>query len=206
MKGALVHARLPACQLESALTCPWPAGSLHPIPSAVDAWWQELRGRVSQASGLPAPPTISLRGWPRPSLAQRCPTLAPTRSSFACCWTRSTRCRTAWWTRWCAHAAHAACAVHAAPCPLCALHPALCACCAGPCSTLQCCAIPCCAVQHRAPGHTPGSAGRRMPAALCPRPKTFSSLSQVDHFVHFRDEERVLPVVWHQCLLCFVQR
>lgn len=28
----------------------------------------------------------------------------------------------------------------------------------------------------------------------------------VDHFVRFRDEERVLPVVWHQCLLCFVQR
>ncbi len=28
----------------------------------------------------------------------------------------------------------------------------------------------------------------------------------VDHFVRFRNEDRVLPVVWHQCLLCFVQR
>ncbi|GAB4821947.1 hypothetical protein N2152v2_008993 [Parachlorella kessleri] len=28
----------------------------------------------------------------------------------------------------------------------------------------------------------------------------------VDHFVRFRREDRVLPVVWHQCLLCFVQR
>ena len=28
----------------------------------------------------------------------------------------------------------------------------------------------------------------------------------VDHFVRFRREERTLPVVWHQALLCFVQR
>jgi essential nuclear protein 1 len=28
----------------------------------------------------------------------------------------------------------------------------------------------------------------------------------VDHFTSFRDEERQLPVVWHQALLCFVQR
>ena len=28
----------------------------------------------------------------------------------------------------------------------------------------------------------------------------------VDHFMQFQREERVLPVVWHQCLLCFVQR
>ena len=28
----------------------------------------------------------------------------------------------------------------------------------------------------------------------------------VDHFTRFKSEERVLPVVWHQALLCFVQR
>ncbi|KDD73844.1 bystin [Helicosporidium sp. ATCC 50920] len=28
----------------------------------------------------------------------------------------------------------------------------------------------------------------------------------VDHFVRFRSDERALPVVWHQALLCFVQR
>ena len=28
----------------------------------------------------------------------------------------------------------------------------------------------------------------------------------VDHFVRFQREERILPVVWHQALLCFVQR
>jgi essential nuclear protein 1 len=26
------------------------------------------------------------------------------------------------------------------------------------------------------------------------------------HFVSFADDERQMPVVWHQCLLCFVQR
>ncbi|MEW5302554.1 MAG: hypothetical protein WDW36_005327 [Sanguina aurantia] len=30
--------------------------------------------------------------------------------------------------------------------------------------------------------------------------------SLVDHFVRFADDERVMPVVWHQTLLCFVQR
>jgi hypothetical protein len=29
---------------------------------------------------------------------------------------------------------------------------------------------------------------------------------QVDHFVRFADDERQMPVVWHQTLLCFVQR
>ena len=29
---------------------------------------------------------------------------------------------------------------------------------------------------------------------------------QVDHFVRFADDERAMPVVWHQTLLCFVQR
>lgn len=29
---------------------------------------------------------------------------------------------------------------------------------------------------------------------------------QVDHFLRFADDERQMPVVWHQCLLCFVQR
>jgi essential nuclear protein 1 len=34
-----------------------------------------------------------------------------------------------------------------------------------------------------------------------------SSLNpQVDHFVRFVDDERQMPVVWHQCLLCFIQR
>lgn len=28
----------------------------------------------------------------------------------------------------------------------------------------------------------------------------------VAHFVRFTDEERDLPVIWHQCLLTFVQR
>lgn len=28
----------------------------------------------------------------------------------------------------------------------------------------------------------------------------------VDHFVRFADDERQMPVVWHQTLLCFVQR
>lgn len=28
----------------------------------------------------------------------------------------------------------------------------------------------------------------------------------VDHFTRFAHEERALPVVWHQALLCFVQR
>ncbi len=28
----------------------------------------------------------------------------------------------------------------------------------------------------------------------------------VDHFIRFQREERQLPVVWHQALLCFVQR
>ncbi|GAX76291.1 hypothetical protein CEUSTIGMA_g3736.t1 [Chlamydomonas eustigma] len=28
----------------------------------------------------------------------------------------------------------------------------------------------------------------------------------VDHFVRFADDERQMPVVWHQCLLCFIQR
>ena len=28
----------------------------------------------------------------------------------------------------------------------------------------------------------------------------------VDHFLSFKKEERTLPVVWHQSLLCFVQR
>jgi essential nuclear protein 1 len=28
----------------------------------------------------------------------------------------------------------------------------------------------------------------------------------VDHFLRFRTEERQLPVVWQQTLLCFVQR
>jgi essential nuclear protein 1 len=28
----------------------------------------------------------------------------------------------------------------------------------------------------------------------------------VDHFLSFAQEERTLPVVWHQSLLCFVQR
>ena len=28
----------------------------------------------------------------------------------------------------------------------------------------------------------------------------------VDHFMRFQTEERALPVVWHQSLLCFVQR
>ena len=28
----------------------------------------------------------------------------------------------------------------------------------------------------------------------------------VDHFLRFRQETRALPVVWHQSLLCFVQR
>jgi len=26
------------------------------------------------------------------------------------------------------------------------------------------------------------------------------------HFVSFADDDRQMPVVWHQCLLCFVQR
>ena len=30
--------------------------------------------------------------------------------------------------------------------------------------------------------------------------------SLVDHFLSFKKEERTLPVVWHQSLLCFVQR
>ena len=30
--------------------------------------------------------------------------------------------------------------------------------------------------------------------------------SLVTHFLGFENEERTLPVVWHQCLLCFVQR
>ena len=30
--------------------------------------------------------------------------------------------------------------------------------------------------------------------------------SLVDHFTSFAKEERQLPVVWHQALLCFVQR
>lgn len=30
--------------------------------------------------------------------------------------------------------------------------------------------------------------------------------SVVEHFVRFKDEERVLPVIWHQSLLSFVQR
>ena len=29
---------------------------------------------------------------------------------------------------------------------------------------------------------------------------------QVDHFLRFKTEERQLPVVWQQTLLCFVQR
>ena len=29
---------------------------------------------------------------------------------------------------------------------------------------------------------------------------------QVDHFVRFADDERQMPVVWHQTLLCFIQR
>ncbi len=28
----------------------------------------------------------------------------------------------------------------------------------------------------------------------------------MDHFVRFADDERSMPVVWHQTLLCFVQR
>lgn len=28
----------------------------------------------------------------------------------------------------------------------------------------------------------------------------------VAHFTRFADDERQMPVVWHQCLLCFVQR
>jgi len=28
----------------------------------------------------------------------------------------------------------------------------------------------------------------------------------VRHFLRFYDDERAMPVVWHQCLLCFVQR
>jgi essential nuclear protein 1 len=28
----------------------------------------------------------------------------------------------------------------------------------------------------------------------------------VEHFVAFADDERRMPVVWHQSLLCFVQR
>lgn len=28
----------------------------------------------------------------------------------------------------------------------------------------------------------------------------------MDHFLRFADDERQMPVVWHQCLLCFVQR
>ena len=28
----------------------------------------------------------------------------------------------------------------------------------------------------------------------------------VDHFLSFKKEQRQLPVVWHQSLLCFVQR
>lgn len=30
--------------------------------------------------------------------------------------------------------------------------------------------------------------------------------AQVDHFLRFKTEERQLPVVWQQTLLCFVQR
>lgn len=32
------------------------------------------------------------------------------------------------------------------------------------------------------------------------------SSPQVDHFLRFKTEERQLPVVWQQTLLCFVQR
>ena len=46
---------------------------------------------------LTAPTTHSTPYHP---LVQRCRTAAPTPSSCACCWTRSTRCRTAWWTHW----------------------------------------------------------------------------------------------------------
>ena len=45
---------------------------------------------------------------------------------------------------------------------------------------------------------------------LKPKPETLNCADQVDalvdHFLRFRGEERVLPVVWHQALLCFVQR
>ena len=33
-----------------------------------------------------------------------------------------------------------------------------------------------------------------------------SNRPQVDHFVRFADDERQMPVVWHQCMLCFIQR
>jgi len=36
---------------------------------------------------------------------------------------------------------------------------------------------------------------------MCPVAAT-----QVDHFVRFADDERTMPVVWHQTLLCFIQR
>ena len=52
---------------------------------------------------------------------------------------------------------------------------------------------------------TASSPGCPLPhlAPLSPPPAV---RSQVDHFVSFADDERVAPVVWHQTLLCFVQR
>lgn len=38
------------------------------------------------------------------------------------------------------------------------------------------------------------------------RPRPGCMPLQVDHFVRFADDERQMPVVWHQTLLCFVQR
>jgi len=64
---------------------------------------------------------------------------------------------------------------------------------------------------HHLPHHHPGLATSNQPAT-CNHPPTPNPLNPrvvdalVDHFVGFRDDERAMPVVWHQTLLCFVQR
>lgn len=50
---------------------------------------------------------------------------------------------------------------------------------------------------------------RHLPHAVlecAPPPHSPPPSHQVDHFLRFKTEERQLPVVWQQTLLCFVQR
>lgn len=51
----------------------------------------------------------------------------------------------------------------------------------------------------------PSATSHSHPASILTALHPYPAL-QVDHFLRFADDERQMPVVWHQCLLCFVQR
>ena len=99
----------------------------------------------------------------------------------------------------------------ALPCPALPC-PAL-PCPALPCPALPCPALPCPALpcpQHLASAASPICSAKDRPNEFMWCLHIVCAWIQidglVDHFMQFQREQRMLPVVWHQALLCFVQR